>query len=104
VVLESPPPVPGSGNLNKGFPCRTVVTVDAVAKDEDEADMVLDAARVFLLGDCPNLKIGLDIWLGGTDSACIFAPIVVPPKTFEVLASLKGFGVPPTAPKTGIDG
>lgn len=92
-MLELPPPALGSGK--KGFPCWTVVIADAGVLVDGEA---LDAARVFVFGDCPNLKIGLDIWL---DSACILAP---PPKKFRILASLKGFDVPPTVPKTDMDG
>jgi len=94
VVLESPPLVPES---RKGLPCRSVVDAGVpVAKDEDEADMVLDAAEVFRLDDCPNLKIGLNTRVvGRTGSTCIFASIVVPQKTFV-------FGVPPAVPKPAI--
>jgi len=55
--------------------------------------------EVTLLHDCPavspNLKSGFDVWLGETESACMFASNVVPPETFEV---------PPMVPRTDVDG
>ena len=65
------------------------------------------SAEVSLLDDCPvapNLKGCFDIWLGETEFACMFAPNVVPPKTFEVPTSSKGFDVPPMVPRTDVDG
>ena len=64
--------------------------------------------EVTLLHDCPavspNLKSGFDVWLGETESACMFASSVVPPETFEVPAILRGFDVPPMVPRTDVDG
>ena len=64
--------------------------------------------EVTLLDDCPavspNLKSGFDVWLGETESACMFASNVVLPETFEVPATLRGFDVPPMVPRTDVDG
>jgi len=47
---------------------------------------------------------GLDIWVEGIASACSFAPIIAPPKSFEVPALLKKVDVLPMVPGTDVDG
>jgi len=60
-----------------------------------------------ILDNCPPViprsNSSFDIWAERTASACLFAPIIALPKMFEVLASLKGFHVPPMMPETDVN-
>jgi len=53
------------------------------------SQLILDYPPVILRSNS-----GFDIWVERMASACLSAPIVAPPKIFEVPASLKGFDVP----------
>jgi len=77
---EEPTPTPSTG----------------AGTSEVEASLLDDRPPVF-----PNLRSGFDLRLG---EVCMFAPNVLPSKTFEVPATLKGFDVSPMVPRTDVDG